>query len=88
MQYARQYAQNNNVSRQVKYSAIVVSVFPTGVAKEKVSESGCGQRESQTVWPIKLEKRDRHSTLLLPPGLQTFILHFYNLWMCPVQKWS
>ena len=30
---------------------------------------------SQTVRPTKLEKRDRHPTLLLPPGLQLNSLH-------------
>ena len=35
-----------------------------GVSKENIGESGCGQRESQTVQLTELEKRDRHPTLL------------------------
>ena len=34
------------------------------MSKENIGESGCGQRESQTVQLTELEKRDRHPTLL------------------------
>ena len=53
-----------------------------GVSKENIGESGCGQRESQTVQLTELEKRDRHPTFA---GLisNTFTM----LWMgCTLSK--
>ena len=34
------------------------------------------------------DQKDRHPTLLLPPGLQDLFFTFTMLWMCPVQKWN
>ena len=41
--------------------------------------------ESQTVWPIEVEKSGRFYILPLSPGLQTFIVTFATIWMYPVQ---
>ena len=43
-------------------------------------------RLRRTIRPTALEKRDRHPTLLLPPGLQTLFFTFTMLWMCPAKN--